>query len=106
MRDKRVDIPMLGRLAGHTSIVIAAAFGAMVLPPSSATAQPSPVASPVAFKLGDIFAGIGDGKFNHFDSSGVLLATLDDGQTVRTRRRACASTPPARCTPPTSARTA
>ncbi len=31
------------------------------------------------FSKGDVFAGIGNGRWNHFDASGTLLATLDDG---------------------------
>jgi len=36
----------------------------------------------VAFNVGDVFAGVGRGKFNHFSPTGTLLETLDDGQAV------------------------
>ena len=36
----------------------------------------------VPFSVGDVFAGVGRGKFNHFSPTGVLLETLDDGQAV------------------------
>jgi hypothetical protein len=39
---------------------------------------PGPAAG--AFSVGDVFAGIGNGRFNRFNSSGTLLATLNDGQ--------------------------
>jgi hypothetical protein len=34
----------------------------------------------VPFNLGDVFAGIGNGRYNHFSPSGTLLETLDSGQ--------------------------
>jgi hypothetical protein len=34
-------------------------------------------ASGVPYTVGDVFAGVGDGKIKHFSSSGVLLDTLD-----------------------------
>jgi hypothetical protein len=75
---------------------IAAALGAIALAGVCATATwaASPATSPIAaspassapakvpFAAGDVFAGIGAGKFNHFDPTGALLATLDDGQSV------------------------
>ena len=36
----------------------------------------------VPFSVGDVFAGVGRGKFNHFSPTGTLLETLDDGQAV------------------------
>ncbi len=42
----------------------------------------SPLFAVVPFNVGDVFAGVGRGKFNHFSPTGVLLETLDDGQVV------------------------
>lgn len=42
----------------------------------------SPLLAVVPFSVGDVFAGVGRGKFNHFSPTGVLLETLDDGQVV------------------------
>jgi hypothetical protein len=42
----------------------------------------SPLFAAVPFNVGDVFAGVGRGKFNHFSPTGTLLETLDDGQTV------------------------
>ncbi|HEY6065977.1 MAG TPA: hypothetical protein VIY96_07455, partial [Thermoanaerobaculia bacterium] len=36
----------------------------------------------VPFNVGDVFAGIGAGRFNHFSPTGTLLETLNDGQAV------------------------
>jgi hypothetical protein len=36
----------------------------------------------VPFSVGDVFAGVGRGKFNHFSPTGTLLETLDDTQAV------------------------
>ena len=49
---------------------------------SAVAESPSPSLAHVAvpFSKGDVFAGIGNGRWNHFDSSGTLLSTLDDGQ--------------------------
>jgi hypothetical protein len=40
----------------------------------------SPLYAAVPFNVGDVFAGIGKGRFNHFSPTGTLLETLDDGQ--------------------------
>lgn len=46
----------------------------------SAAGQSSTAPSaPVPFSVGDVFAGIGNGRWNHFSPTGTLLATLDDG---------------------------
>ena len=42
----------------------------------------SPLFAVVPFSVGDVFAGVGRGKFNHFSPTGTLLETLDDGQAV------------------------
>jgi hypothetical protein len=42
----------------------------------------SPLFAAVPFNVGDVFAGVGRGKFNHFSPTGTLLETLDDGQAV------------------------
>jgi hypothetical protein len=42
--------------------------------PSSSLAQ-----APVSFSAGDVFAGIGNGRWNHLSPTGALLATLYDG---------------------------
>jgi hypothetical protein len=34
----------------------------------------------VPFNVGDVFAGIGNGRYNHFSPTGTLLETLDSGQ--------------------------
>jgi hypothetical protein len=34
----------------------------------------------VPFNVGDVFAGIGNGRYNHFSPTGTLLETLNDGQ--------------------------
>jgi hypothetical protein len=36
----------------------------------------------VPFQVGDVFAGIGRGRFNHFSPTGTLLETLNDTQAV------------------------
>src|SRR6185503_6643624 len=41
------------------------------------TVQGSNSASGVAYNVGDIFAGVGNGKIKHFSPNGVLLDTLD-----------------------------
>jgi hypothetical protein len=40
----------------------------------------SPLFAVVPFSVGDVFAGIGNGRFNHFSPTGTLLETLNDGQ--------------------------
>lgn len=40
----------------------------------------SPLFAAVPFSVGDVFAGVGRGKFNHFSPTGTLLETLSDGQ--------------------------
>jgi len=45
----------------------------------SATSVVMPQAHAVAYNVGDVFAGIGHGKVNHFDSTGSLIETLDSG---------------------------
>ena len=42
----------------------------------------SPLFAAVPFTVGDVFAGVGRGKFNHFSPTGTLLETLDDTQAV------------------------
>ena len=42
----------------------------------------SPLFAAVPFSVGDVFAGVGRGKFNHFSPTGTLLETLSDGQVV------------------------
>ena len=42
----------------------------------------SPLFAVVPFSVGDVFAGVGRGKFNHFSPTGTLLETLADGQIV------------------------
>ena len=42
----------------------------------------SPLFAVVPFSVGDVFAGVGRGKFNHFSPTGTLLETLDDTQAV------------------------
>src|SRR5258706_11260822 len=48
----------------------------------SALILTSPLFAVVPFSVGDVFAGVGRGKFNHFSPTGTLLETLDDGQVV------------------------
>jgi hypothetical protein len=48
----------------------------------SALILTSPLFAVVPFSVGDVFAGVGRGKFNHFSPTGTLLETLDDGQAV------------------------
>lgn len=31
----------------------------------------------IPFNVGDVFAGVGNGKVQHYDSNGILLETLD-----------------------------
>jgi hypothetical protein len=50
--------------------------------PATASTASSTASGRARFSVGDLFAGIGDGKFNRFDSTGTLIETLDDGQTV------------------------
>ena len=42
-------------------------------------APPTAVASGVPFKVGDVFAGIGNGKIGHYSPAGTRLDTLDSG---------------------------
>ena len=46
--------------------------------PSATAARGAP--SRTDFAKGDVYAAIGNGRWNHFDANGNLLATLDDGQ--------------------------
>jgi len=39
----------------------------------------SAFAPPVAYNVGDVFAGVGTGRIKHFDNTGVLLDTLNTG---------------------------
>lgn len=75
----------VARFLAATMLVLAGVAGSGTATFVSA-AEPvpgSPAASGGAvFQPGDVFAGIGAGKFNHFDSTGTLIGTLDDGQTV------------------------
>ena len=48
----------------------------------SALILTSPLFAVVPFSVGDVFAGVGRGKFNHFSPTGTLLETLDDTQAV------------------------
>jgi hypothetical protein len=48
----------------------------------SALILTSPLFAVVPFNVGDVFAGVGRGKFNHFSPTGTLLETLDDTQAV------------------------
>jgi hypothetical protein len=77
------------RVAASLGVIVVVSIGATAAwaaSPTSSPLAPSPAssASPakVPFGAGDIFAGIGAGKFNHFSATGALLATLDDGQTT------------------------
>ena len=38
----------------------------------------SPLSAAVPFNVGDVFAGIGNGRYNHFSPTGTLLETLND----------------------------
>ena len=62
-------------LAGHFSIRRATVLAAALL-------WTAPLLAVVPFNVGDVFAGVGRGKFNHFSPTGVLLETLSDGQVV------------------------
>lgn len=62
-----------GRLA---ALVPLALVGGMLLP---VVAAPAAHASGVPYSVGDVFAATGDGKIEHFSSTGVLLDTLDGG---------------------------
>ena len=46
----------------------------------SALILTSPLFAVVPFSVGDVFAGVGRGKFNHFSPTGTLLETLDGEQ--------------------------
>ena len=50
------------------------------LPTATSTTVTIAAGGGVPFSSGDVFAGIGNGRWNHFDPAGNLLATLDDGQ--------------------------
>jgi hypothetical protein len=69
-------------VSGPTASPPAATPGAATTVPTATQTTPSATAGRLAFQLGDVFAGIGDGKFNHFDPAGALIETLDDGQTA------------------------
>ena len=47
-----------------------------------AVALPAIAVAVVPFNVGDVFAGIGAGRFNHFSPTGTLLETLIDGQAI------------------------
>ena len=63
------------RRAGHSSRHRATVLAAALL-------WTAPLFAVVPFNVGDVFAGVGRGKFNHFSPTGVLLETLDDTQAV------------------------
>jgi hypothetical protein len=46
----------------------------------SVLALATPLFAAVPFNVGDVFAGVGNGRFNHFSPTGTLLETLNDGQ--------------------------
>ncbi len=46
----------------------------------AALAVSAPAFAAVPFNVGDVFAGIGNGRYNHFSATGTLLETLNDGQ--------------------------
>jgi hypothetical protein len=47
--------------------------------PNLGSASPALTLHAAPISTGDVFAGIGNGRWNHFDSDGTLLSTLDDG---------------------------
>jgi hypothetical protein len=57
---------------------LAAAALALMAVASSATGSSPSAGIGVPFAAGDVFAGIGNGLWSHFDSTGKLLATLSD----------------------------
>jgi hypothetical protein len=67
------------RLAWRRLVVVIVALMGLVGPslvgPNLGT-QPAE-ASGMAYNIGDVFAGVGNGKIKHFSPSGVLLDTLD-----------------------------
>ena len=57
-----------------TRVLFCIAATILILAPAAFAAIP--------FQVGDVFAGVGRGKFNHFSPTGTLLETLDDTQAV------------------------
>ena len=77
-------LPWLPALAAAVILpLIVAGCGGGSTGPTNGSAATSSSASgatqPVPFSFGDVIAGIGNGRWNHFDAQGRLLATLDDG---------------------------
>jgi hypothetical protein len=50
---------------------------------------PTVKANNVAFSFGHVFAGVGNGKVQHFDSTGTLLDTLDTTSGSRNEAGMC-----------------
>jgi hypothetical protein len=65
-----------------TSIAVQTPAAELTTVPTATLGASSTASGRIAFSVGDIFAGIGDGKFNRFDPTGALTETLDDGQVV------------------------